>query len=142
MKRILFCIALLLTSIFAAGQDYAEKLIIDLSKRKFDWLITNQYDSLEKYLDERIQYVHSNGWVQNKMEVLNDMRSGKLIYKKVIVKEATVRVYEQAAIINGLGTFEGVMSGTPFSIDLRYTEVFVKSANRWALASRHANRMP
>ena len=142
MKRTLYCFALSIAGFVASAQSHIETQILDLSKNKFDWLINNQYDSLEKYLDERIQYIHSNGWIQNKTEVLGDMRSGKLVYMKVNVKEASVRVYDRMAVVTGLGTFEGVNSGTPFSIDLRYTEVFVKSASRWLLASRHSNRMP
>ncbi len=120
----------------------AEQGVLDLSRKKFDWLIAGQADSLEKLLDEKIQYIHSNGWIQNKREVLDDMKTGKLVYKKVSVKEASVRVYGKAAILTGLGTFEGVNGGIAFLLDLRYTEVYVWTMDRWALASRHSNRMP
>jgi len=115
---------------------------LDLSKKKFDWLINKQYDSLGVVLDDKVQYIHSNGWVQNKQEVINDMKTGRLNYQKITVKESGVRIYDKAAIVNGLGTFEGVGNGNAFAMDLRYTEVYTWAGNRWKLASRHANKMP
>ncbi len=121
----------------AWAQSDVERAILDLSSRKFEWLIARQVDSLEK-----VQYIHSNGWVQTKREVIDDMRSGKLVYRKVTTKEASVRLYSETAILTGLGTFEGINAGTAFLLDLRYTEVYVRATNHWVLVSRHSNRMP
>lgn len=101
-----------------------------------------QADSLNAILDDQVQYIHSNGWVQNKKEVLEDMRSGKLVYQNVTVKEDQVRMYGETAIVTGLGTFEGVNNGTAFKLDLRYTEVYLNTQSGWRLVSRHSNRMP
>ena len=127
---------------FAQTQSQLEKQIIDLSTRKFNWLIDKKYDSLESLLDDRLMYIHSNGWVQSKREVIDDLKTGKLNYVKVTLKESSVRIYGVTAIINGLGTFEGVTEGKTFAIELRFTEVYVKNGKVWMLASRHANRMP
>jgi len=141
MRKHLICF-LLLCGGTLYGQSASEQFILALSRKKFDWLIAKNYDSLRAVLDDKVQYIHSNGWIQNKQEVLDDMRSGKLVYQQVTVKEVAVRLYEHAAVVTGLGTFEGVNGGTAFKLDLRYTEVYVKSKSGWLLASRHANRMP
>jgi len=142
MKYLLATILATLLPLFCLAQLPEEEAVRKLSQKKFDWLIRLQADSLDRMLDERIQFVHSNGWIQNKRDVLEDMRSGKLVYQKVTVKEASVRVYGKAAIVNGLGVFEGINAGTPFNLNLRYTEVYVYEDGRWMLASRHSNRMP
>jgi hypothetical protein len=144
MKNKLFTILMVVGSGCAAGQvqSKVEQQLLDLSKKKFAWLISNQYDSLGELLDDKVQYIHSNGWVQSKNDVIEDSRSGKLKYIGVIIKESQARLYGNAAVITGLGTFEGIKEGTSFSMDLRYTEVYFKSARRWTLVSRHANRMP
>ena len=122
--------------------SHEEQFILDLSKKKFDWLIGKDYDSLSILLDDKIQYIHSNGWIQNKGEILDDLRTGKLVYKGVTIKESTARLYATTALATGLGTFEGVTEGKPFLMDLRYTEVYIKSNNHWRLVSRHSNKMP
>lgn len=137
-------LALLLLSGLGAAQTVSreEQYVLDLSRRKFDWLISRQYDSLNKLMDERILYIHSNGWTQTKKEVIEDLQSGKLNYQKVTLKETKVRMYGTSAIVTGLGTFEGITDGKSFAMDLRFTEVYLKNGSHWMLASRHANRMP
>ena len=144
MKTSLTILLLVVAANFSIAQSTSreEQAVLDLSRKKFDWLINKQYDSLTKLMDDRMQYLHSNGWTENKKEVVEDIRSGKLNYQKVTIKEASARVYPATAIVIGVGTFEGVNDGKPFSLELRYTEVYIKSGNQWRLASRHANRMP
>jgi hypothetical protein len=128
------------SSSFAQSSD--EKEVLALSKKKFEWLVSKKMDSLSSVLDERLQYVHSNGWIESKKDVMDDMASGKLTYQSVDIHEATARVYNQTAIINGTGKFQVVMSGTSLSFELGYTEVYIRTDGRWQLTSRHANRMP
>ncbi len=145
MNRKLF---LLVAWLIQCGASYAqtvsreEQLVLDLSRKKFDWLISKQYDSLNNFMDDRIQYIHSNGWTQGKKEIIEDLKSGKLNYQKVTLKETKIRIYGESAVVTGLGTFEGITDGKPFAMDLRFTEVYIKSGTHWKLASRHANRMP
>lgn len=144
MRRSFALLLLCSLANFAIAQapSREEQFILDLSKKKFDWIINRQYDSLTKFLDDRIQFVHSNGWIQSKKDVLDDLHSGKLNYQKVTIREASARLYTSSAIVLGLGTFEGINDGKPFSLELRYTEVYINTGNQWKLASRHANRMP
>lgn len=124
------------------AQSSEEKEVLALSKKKFEWLVSKKMDSLSSVLDERLQYVHSNGWIESKKDVMDDMASGKLTYQSVDIHAATARVYNQTAIINGTGKFQVVMSGTSLSFELGYTEVYIRTDGRWQLTSRHANRMP
>ncbi|NOS56666.1 MAG: nuclear transport factor 2 family protein [Cyclobacteriaceae bacterium] len=124
-----------------AQQTAQEQQIIEISKKKFEWLVNKNIDSLKIVLDDRAQYVHSNGWIQTKQEVLDDVVSGKLNYQEVIVTEATVRLYPNMALLIGKGKFSGVVNKNLFTMDLLYTEVYVKKGMKWLLASRHANKM-
>ncbi|MBX2969701.1 MAG: nuclear transport factor 2 family protein [Cyclobacteriaceae bacterium] len=145
MKRfgnvILLVVAALISDSVSA-QSKTEKYVLSLSKRKFDWLIQKQRDSLELLLDDRLMYIHSNGWSQSKKEVFDDMQSGKLIYKQIELKETQVRLYQNTAVVTGTGRFMGSREGNEFDLPLSYTEVYVKKGNRWLLVSRHANRLP
>ena len=139
---ILFGLWMLTATGLAQAPTREEQSILDLSRRKFDWLISKQSDSLAAMLDDRVQYIHSNGWIQNKKEVVEDLKAGKLNYIKVTIQEATARLYATTAIVTGLGIFEGITEDKPFSLNLRYTEVYLKSGSHWKLVLRHANKMP
>lgn len=122
-------------------ESATEKFVLKLHENKFRWMVNKQLDSLNAILDERVQYVHSNGWVQNKQEVTDDLRTGKLMMNSVKVTEATARVYKGFVIVNGKGNFNVVVNGTAVDIQLLYTEVYAKRQNGWLLVSRHANRI-
>ncbi len=145
MKQLFFFFFLLFTS-FALAQktkdeSATEKFVLKLHEAKFRWMVKGELDSLNNILDERLQYVHSNGWVENKKEVIADIKSGKLKMNNVAVTEAFARVYKGFVIVNGKGNFNVLMEGKPVDIYLLYTEVYAKRANGWLLVSRHANKL-
>lgn len=124
------------------AQSKTERYILNLSKQKFVWLIEKQRDSLDLLLDDRLMYIHSNGWTQSKVEVFDDMQSGKLVYKQLDIDATQVRLYGNTAIVTGTGRFQGSREDKEFDLPLSYTEVYVKQGKRWLLVSRHSNRLP
>lgn len=145
MKQLFFIFFLFFVSVAVAQktkeESATEKFVLKLHETKFRWMVQKKLDSLNNLLDDRIQYVHSNGWVQNKKEVIEDIRSGKLTMNNVTVSEASAMVYKGFVIVNGKGTFNVLMEGKPVDIYLLYTEVYAKRANGWLLVSRHANKL-
>ncbi len=145
MKQCFLIFFLLLGSIAHAQktkeESATEKFVLKLHETKFRWMVQKKLDSLNNILDERIQYVHSNGWVQNKKEVTEDLHSGKLIMNSVQVTEATARVYKGFVIVNGKGNFNVVVNGVAVELQLLYTEVYAKRQNGWLLVSRHATKL-
>lgn len=138
LSIVFFCLTV--SSLAQGGKT--EELILNLSKKKFDWMVAKRYDSLEAALDDRLKYIHSNGWAQSKKEVMDDFTSGKLAFQEIKVAESFVRLYDKTAIVTGKGKFSGLVSGNSFAMELAYTEVYIKRKKDWLLASRHANRMP
>jgi len=141
MKKFVVIIVLLMTWLGAEAQT-PEQSILDLSKKKFGWMIRMKYDSLDAVLDDRLMFVHSNGWTESKQEIIQDIKSGKLRYVNIQVTEASVRIYPSMAIINGKGKFSVLLDGNPLELTLSYTEVYIQKKDKWLLTSRHANRMP
>src|SRR5882672_7137807 len=93
-------------SIFGQSKDAGTE-VMELSRRKFRWLTTPNLDSLKAVLDDRLKFVHSNGWIQTKDDVIADRKSEKLIYQTVAIKQMDVRLYESMAIVIGEGEFSG-----------------------------------
>jgi len=139
MKQILFFVLLIVGTQAFSQTPEAEK-VNQLHKKKFEWFVNKNYDSLNWVMDESVKYIHSNGWVQSKQEVIEDIKAGKLNYIGVVVEESAVTLYNNSsAVVTGKGTFKGLMPDkTEFNIHLLYTEVYVKSKKQWKLVSRHA----
>ncbi len=150
MKKLLLAFILLSTLQLSAQKNKkdnkgnnkaAEIAVLELHQKKFDWMINKQYDSLQMVLEKQLVYIHSNGWIETKAEVIADLKSGKLNYLKVNVTEAKARIYKNTAIVNGKGIFNVMLEGKPVEINLLYTEVYINKKNKWQLASRHANKI-
>lgn len=142
-NRFSFTLLVILFSLPVFAQvNKAEQQVLNLSKTKFRWLIHQRLDSLSAILDSRLMYGHSNGWVQTKQEVLDDCKSGKLLYQQIEVSDAAVRLYKNTAIVTGKGRFTGSINSVPFALNLFYTEVYIKSGKEWLLATRHSTKLP
>ena len=122
-------------------KEKIEQNIINLHKKKFDWLISKQYDSLSALFNDNVEYIHSNGWIENKTEIIADLKSGKLNYKRVDVSEAKVRLSKNVAILTGKGVFFVTMDNKDLEIKLLYSEVYIKEKGKWLLTHRHANKL-
>jgi len=141
MKK--YCIAIICLVICVCSQAQSpEQTVLDLSKKKFGLMIRKQYDSLQAVLDDRLMFVHSNGWTETKSELIEDIKSGKLTYVNIQISESSARMYPGTAIVMGKGKFTVLLDANPLDINLFYTEVYVLKNDKWLLASRHANRLP
>ncbi len=127
--------------LFISGLCHAQsdkEDVLSLHQKKFEWMSSKQLDSLSLLLDKDVLYIHSNGWIETKEEVLGNIESGKLSYRKVTVDKADAREYDKTVIVQGSGLFEVALEGKPLDIKLNYTEVYVNVDGEWKLVSRHA----
>jgi hypothetical protein len=141
MRKLLVTVLVILLSGFAAtAQSKQEQAVLQLSHAKFKWIVQKQIDSLKFVLDERLSYIHSNGWMQTKNELIADLMSGKLTYESIEVVKDSIRIYTKSAVVTGRGKFVATMNGTTNTYDLTYTETYVLQKREWKLVSRHASR--
>ena len=142
MRNILL-FTLLMAGTVAYSQTPEAEEVNQLHKKKFLWMTRKNYDSLNWMADETLKFIHSNGWIQTKRDLIDDLKSNKLNYTSIVVQESSVSVYKhQTAVVIGKGTFKGLMPDqSEFNVNLLYTEVYVKSKRQWKLVSRHACKL-
>lgn len=103
-------------------------------------LVDGNTVSINQQTDKMLSYGHSNGWIQNKNEVINDLTNGKIDY--LSFSEDSIQVHINGNLANALyiGAVEAVMGGNKASYKLRVLEVWTKKSNRWVLFARQAIR--
>ncbi len=116
----------------------AQEEVLLIHKNKFSWMVQKDTTALSDLLDEKVSYVHSNGWQESKKEVLHNIISGKLTYQKIDIESASCTVRGSTAIVTGKGVFYVALDNKPIEINLFYTEVYHKQKNTWKLLARHA----
>ena len=139
-KYVLIPVVIFAISIFHCTQMYASDPLLELHRSKFNWMVEEQLDSLSAVLSEDLKYIHSNGWIETKAEVLENIESGHLGYREIIIEEENVRYFGKTGIVTGRGLFRVALDGDPLEIELLYTEVYHKRDGEWELVQRHACR--
>lgn len=141
MKIILVVTSTLLTS-FSFAQSKTETEIIDLSKKRIEWLLENKADSLAALYDENSITVHGNGMIKTAKEQLDDVKGGKITYKSIDVKENTVQDFGNTAVLVGKGVFKISLNGQDMIYNMVYMEAYQKKDNQWKLIARQASELP
>lgn len=143
MKKNLLVLFLLISLPFFSQtkKDKIAHHIIALHQKKFDFMISKQFDSLSLILDADLKYIHSNGWVESKEDLLANLKSDKLVYKQVLVSDTKVTLTNHVAIVSGKGLFSVILENVKIEIPLMYSEIYVKKKGKWLLLHRHANKL-
>ena len=95
---------------------------------------------IDQQTDKMLSYGHSNGWIQNKNEVIDDLTNGKIDYLSFKEDSIQVHINGNLASVRFIGAIEAVMEGNKASFKLRVLEVWTKRSNRWVLFARQAIR--
>lgn len=115
--------------------------VLALHLHKFEWMIQRDSARLAGLLAPDVRFVHSNGLVQTREDILADFRTKHLEYFEIVPRDTTVRIYPNGtAIVQGRMRVRGAIDGTGYETDLRYTEVYIRRGRRWLLVTRHASR--
>lgn len=132
----LFIKLIILISIFsnmnASAQTPTEKEILQLSLDKFQWKTTGKFDLLADLFDDELVFVHITGHITTKDDWINQLKTRKFVYNKIVQKEASAKVYGNTAVLVGKAAFT-VNGGSVYN--LVYTEVYTKKNNKWKLVN-------
>jgi len=94
---------------------------------------------LTTVLHKDVSYGHSNGWIQSKSDILNDFKSGKLIYNKIENNSSSiVNIGKKYATVKTNTNAEGAVNGTAFKLTLHVMQFWIKTKKGWQLIARQS----
>ena len=131
--------------VFVSGLTFAQNLtteqeLINLSKKKWQWMADKKADTLANLFHEKSVFVHMGGsW--GKEQELNVIRSGGIHYKKAEIHEASVNIIGNTAILLNRITLLAVVGGNEVTNPFMVTEVYVKENGSWKLGSLSFTRL-
>lgn len=102
-----------------------------------------QKDSLQltKLLHPSLSYGHSNGWVETKQEVIENIVSDYLIYKNIIVDSLLCQVSKKYAVVRFQAVHEVVLKGKAIQLKLHVCQVWIKFHKQWVLLARQSTKV-
>jgi Domain of unknown function (DUF4440) len=108
--------------------------IINLSKKKWDWMADKNVDSLNLLFDEKSMFIHMGGsW--GKTQELSTIKSGGIWYKKAAVYGVIVNIIGNTAILLNDIDLVAVVGGNEVTNPFMVTEVYVKDKGKWKMGS-------
>jgi hypothetical protein len=141
MKATIFALFFIITN---AQESYAqqpktypppeEQEIINLSKKKWQWMADKNVDSLTVLFDEKAMFIHMGGsW--GKQPELNTIKTGGIWYKKAEVYSVIVNMFGSTAILLNDIDLEAVVGGNTVTNPFMVTEVYVRENGQWKMGS-------
>ena len=110
--------------------------------KRFEAATKVDLDALAKLLGDDLTYTHSTGALQTKAQLLDDLKTGKLQFKKIEPADLQVRVFGTTAVINGTAKLAVVSNGEAKDVSLRFTDVWVNRAGHWQMVAWQSTKLP
>jgi hypothetical protein len=137
MRLLLFIILSLCgPAVWAQQPDYGSlsHAVSDFDKA----LETRDSVALKWLLNEKLQYGHSNGWIETKKELIEDLYNGKLIYKKIEATKPEITSSGNTVATRSIANIDAVMDGKFMSFRLKVLQVWVWEEGHWVLFARQS----
>jgi len=97
---------------------------------------------LRSVLHKDVSYGHSNGWIQSRSDIMNDFKSGKLVYNKIENNSAAiVNIGKKYATVKTNTNAEGAVNGTAFKLTLHIMQFWIKTKKGWQLIARQSAKL-
>ena len=137
MKLLCTCVGLLLV-VFCFAQKN-DRLILLATVTAFHLgMVRGDTVLLKQHADKALSYGHSNGWVQTKMDLVNDLTNGTISYQRFDEDSVTVTMNENMANVRFVADIDATMKEKSFTFHLKVLEVWVKRGREWMLYGRQA----
>jgi len=142
MKKYLLivCLSVTCSSFLSAQQSAGEQEIIQLSKKKWQWMADKKTDSLDLLFHENAMFVHMGGSMSKKQE-LEVIKSGGIHYKQADIQDVSVKMVGKMAILYNRIRLTAVVGGNEVVNPFIVTEVYVSENGKWILGSLAFTRL-
>ena len=110
--------------------------------KRFEANVNADAKVLGQLLDDGLEYVHSNGELDNKQSFIESLTTGRRDYAKTVADIETIRILGDVAIIRGKARVTVIDAGTSRDLHIGYTDVWLWKDGRWQMTSWRSARLP
>ena len=123
--------------VFTAVAAQKDSLLEQRSLSFHQALVRND-SQLANYLDEELSYGHSNGWIETKTVMINNLETGYIKYHSIKEDSMQVTINGNMAHARFVGDYNVTLNENTNTFHLKVLEVWVKKGKRWLLFARQA----
>ena len=122
------------------GDDNSINEVRATQSARFDAMIANDFDALERILAPDLVYTHTTGSVDTREEFIESLRDGSVRYESVDVTDNTIRVAGDVATSTGAADFKVSAGSQRLELSIRFIEVYVREDDTWRLIAWQSTR--
>lgn len=104
-------------------------------------ITTNNVGEMDHLLADDYIGITSNGTVENKAQVLAQIRAGTLRITGLDISDIHIRIYGDTAVVTSVAKLSGSNGASNISGQYRYTRVYARRLGHWKIVSFEASRM-
>jgi len=119
----------------------AEQELLKLEQEGTNAEIKGDIAFLDRILADDWAVTEPDGSVWTKAQILVAIKSGADKVSAMEVDDMKARVYGDAAVVTGRNTVKGIFKGKDMSGQERWTDTWIKEANRWQCVATHVSKI-
>lgn len=101
-------------------------------------LVQKDERALKKILSKKVTYAHSNGWVEHRKELIENLFNGTLTYANIELTQTNIAIDENLGVVRSKGKFDVIMSEKLLHFKLNVLQVWAWKKGKWILMSRQS----
>ena len=101
-------------------------------------LVEKNISSINQYTDNELSYGHSNGWVETRTDLIRNLETGFMVYKKFREDSLEVKYSGTVRHARFIADIDAVRDGKEGTFHLKVLEIWIRKENRWILFARQA----
>jgi ketosteroid isomerase-like protein len=134
---------LLIAALLLAVVANAAELPADLAKAVKDYdeaQIHGDKAALLRLVADDYTLVNSSGRIQNKSELIADYTAPGYKIEPFEIMEPVEKVWSDGAVMGGVVDLRGIDGGKPFTVKLRFADIWAKRNGKWQVIYTHVSR--
>ena len=116
----------------------------DLAKAAADFdlaQVKGDGEALKRVLADDYLLLNSQDKREDKAQFIADYTAKGFTMEPFAIDDQVIMVWADGAVLGGAVTMKGMSDGKPYSVRIRFSDIWAKRGGNWQLIYTHANRV-
>ncbi len=135
----------LIATLLLCSLIHAADVPADLAKAVKDYdeaQIHGNKVELQRLVADDYTLVNSSGRTQSKAELIADYTTPGYKIEPFEILQPVEKVWSDGAVMGGVVNLRGIDGGKPFSVTLRFADIWAKRNGKWQVIYTHVSKPP
>lgn len=135
----------LIATLLLCSLIHAADVPADLAKAVKDYdeaQIHGNKVELQRLVADDYTLVNSSGRIQSKAELIADYTAQGYKIEPFEILQPVEKVWSDGAVMGGVVNLRGIDGGKPFSVTLRFADIWAKRNGKWQVIYTHVSKPP